>query len=92
MTANPFTRGTCPGRARPPHRAGFVRGHAKRGGRKMGTPNAISPRARKVIAAVVKRIARGIHLNRYHWWRLMDQNLLIAEASTRTHRSRSTKR
>jgi hypothetical protein len=33
-----------------------------------------------VIAAVVKRIARSIHLNRYHWWRLMDQNRLITEA------------
>ena len=64
MAANRFTRGTCPGRARPPHQAGFVRGHAKRGGRKKYTPNAISPRARKAVAAAAKRIARGIHLNR----------------------------
>jgi hypothetical protein len=69
-----------PGRARPPHRAGFKMGHAKCGGRKKGTPNAISPRARKAIAAAAKRIARGIHLNRYHWWRLIDHNPLITEA------------
>ena len=49
MAANPFTRGTCPGRARPIHRAGFKMGHAKLGGRQKGTPNAISPRARKAI-------------------------------------------
>jgi hypothetical protein len=80
MAANPFTRGTCPGRARPPHQAGFVRGHTKRGGRKKGTPNAIPPRSRKAIAAAAQRIARGIHLNRYHWWRLIDHNPLITEA------------
>jgi hypothetical protein len=56
MTANPFTRGTCPGRARPRHRASFAPGHAKRGGRQKGTPNAISPRARKAIAAAAKRL------------------------------------
>ena len=54
MAANPFTRGTCPGRARPPHRAGFKMGHAKRGGRKKGTRNAISPRSRKAIAAAAR--------------------------------------
>jgi hypothetical protein len=80
MAANPFTRGTCPGRARPPDRGGFKMGHAKRGGRKKGTPNAISPRARKAIAAAAKRIARGIHLNRYHWGRLIDRNPLITAA------------
>ncbi len=33
MAANPFTRGTSPGRARPPHRASFKRGHATSPGR-----------------------------------------------------------
>jgi hypothetical protein len=85
MAANPFTRGTCPGRARPPHRASFAMGHAKHGGRKKGTLNAISPRARKAIAAATKRLARSIllnrhHLNRHHWQRLIDNNPLIIEA------------
>jgi hypothetical protein len=88
MTANPFTRGTCPGRARPPHRGSFKMGHEKHGGRKKGTPNAMSPRAQKAIAAAAKRIARGIHLNRYHWGRLIDDNPLITEA--REHQGKST--
>jgi hypothetical protein len=84
MAANPFTRGTCPGRARPIHRAGFKMGHGKQGGRKEGTPNAISPRARKAIAAAVaaaaRRIARGTNGNRRHWRRVMLNNPLITEA------------
>jgi hypothetical protein len=80
MAANPFTRGTCPGRARPPHRGSFARGHAKRGGRKTGTPNAISPRARKAIAAAARRIARGTNLSRRHWRRVILKNPLITEA------------
>ena len=80
MAANPFTRGTCPGRARPPHQAGFVRGHTKRGGRQKGTPNAISPRARKAIAAAAKRLARGAPRNRYRWQRVINHNPLISEA------------
>src|SRR6516225_9852038 len=84
MAANPFTRGTCPGRARPPHQGSFRRGHAKRGGRKAGTPNAISPRARKAIAAAVataaRRIARGTNPSRRHWRRVILKNPLIAEA------------
>jgi hypothetical protein len=80
MAANPFTRGTCPGRARPPHRASFEMGHEKHGGRKKGTPNAMSPRSRKAIAAAAKRIARGTNLNRRHWLRVIDNNPLITEA------------
>ena len=80
MTANPFTRGTCPGRARPRHRASFERGHAKRGGRQKGTPNAISQRARKAIVAAAKRLARGTHRSRYHWELVIDNNPLITEA------------
>jgi DUF218 domain len=80
MAANPFTRGTCPGRARPPHRGSFARGHAKRGGRQKGTPNAISPRARKAIAAAAKRLARGAPRNRYRWQRVINKNPLITAA------------
>ena len=80
MAANPFTRGTCPGRARPRHRGSFARGHAKRGGRQKGTPNAISPRARKAIAAAAKRLARGAPRNRYRWQRVINKNPLITEA------------
>jgi hypothetical protein len=80
MAVNPFTRGTCPGRARPRHRASFTPGHAKRGGRQTGTPNAISPRARKAIAAAAKRLARGAPRNRYRWQRVMNNNPLISEA------------
>jgi hypothetical protein len=84
MAANPFTRGTSPGRARPPHQGSFARGHAKRGGRKERTPNAISPRSRKAIAAAVaaaaRRIARGTNLNRRHWRRVILKNPLITEA------------
>jgi hypothetical protein len=83
MAANPFSRGTCPGRARPPHRASFVRGHTKQGGRKQGTPNAISARARKAIAAAAKRIPRGTSLNRNHWQWVIDKNPLINEARER---------
>ena len=80
MAANPFTRGTCPGRARPPHRGSFKMGHEKRGGRKNGTPDAISPRARKAIAAAAKRLARGAPRNRYRWQRVINHNPLISEA------------
>jgi hypothetical protein len=80
MAANPFSRGTCPGRARPRHRASFARGHPKRGGRQTGTPNAISPRARKAIAAAAKRLARGAPRNRYRWQRVINKNPLIIEA------------
>jgi hypothetical protein len=80
MTANPFARGTCPGRARPRHRGSFTWGHPKHGGRQKGTPNAISPRARKAIAAAAKRIARGAPRNRYHWQRVIDHNPLIIAA------------
>ena len=83
MAANPFTRGTCPGRARPIHRAGFKMGHAKLGGRKEGTPNAISARARKAIAAAAKRVPRGTSLNRNHWQWFLDKNPLINEARER---------
>jgi hypothetical protein len=80
MAANPFTRGTGPGRARPPHRASFAMGDARGGGRKKGTPNAISPRARKAIAAAAKRVARGTGLDHHHWQRVIDKNPLITEA------------
>jgi hypothetical protein len=83
MAANPFTRGTCPGRARAPHRGSFKMGHEKRGGRKKGTPDAISPRARKAIAAAARRIARGTSPNRYHWQRIFNNNPLITEALER---------
>ena len=83
MAADPFTRGTCPGRARPIHRAGFKMGHAKLGGRKEGTPNAISARARKAIAAAAKRVPRGTSLNRNHWQWVIDKNPLINEARER---------
>jgi hypothetical protein len=75
MAANPFTRGTCPG--------DFKRGHEKHGGRKKGTPDAISPRTRRAIAAAARRIARGTNLNRYHWQRLINNNPLITEALER---------
>jgi hypothetical protein len=80
MAANPFTRGTCPGRARPPHRGSFAWRHTKRGGRKKGTTNAISARVRKAIATAAKRIAGGINLDRQHWQRVIDKNPLITEA------------
>ena len=83
MAANPFTRGTSPGRARPPHRGSFKMGHAKHGGRKKGTPNAISPRARNAIAAAAKRIARGTNLNHHYWQQVIDNNPLIIEAAER---------
>jgi hypothetical protein len=83
MAANPFTRGTSPGRARPPHQASFAVGHAKRGGRQKGTPNAISARARKVIMAAAKRVARGTSLNRNHWQCAIEKNPLINEARER---------
>jgi hypothetical protein len=81
MPVNPFTRGMCPGRARPPHRGSFKTGHAKHGGRGTGTSsNAISPRARKAIAVAAKRITRGTGLSRRYWQRVMDNNPLILEA------------
>jgi hypothetical protein len=58
-------------------------GHAKHGGRKTGTPNAISPRARKAIAAAAKRIARGTTFNRNHWRWVIEKNPLINEARER---------
>jgi hypothetical protein len=83
MAANPFTRGTSPGRARPPHRGSFRMGHTKHGGRKKGTPNATSARARKAIAAAAKRVPHGTSLNRNHWHWVVDKNPLINEARER---------
>jgi hypothetical protein len=83
MAANPFIRGTSPGRARTPHRGSFQRGHAKHGGRKKGTPNAISPRVRKAIAAAAKRVPRGTRVNRNHWQWVGEKNPLINEARQR---------
>jgi hypothetical protein len=65
-------------------------GHAKRGGRKKKTPNAISPRARKVIMAAAKRIPRGTTLNRNHWQWVIEKNPLINEARERQGRSTLT--
>src|SRR5271166_3899964 len=81
MAVNPSTRGICPGRARPPHRGSFEMGHAKHGRRGKGTSStAISPRARRAIAAAAKRITRGTGLSRRYWQRVMDNNPLILEA------------
>ena len=88
MAANPYSRGTSPGRARPHHRGSFLRGHAKVGGRQKGTPNAISPRARKAITAAAKRLARGAPRTRYHWRRVFNHNPLIIEA--REHQGQFT--
>src|SRR5436309_4332638 len=77
MAVNPFSRGTSPGRARPPHRGSFKMGHAKRGGRKKGTPNAVSARARKAIAAAAKRIPRAARFTRGYWQRVLNTNPLI---------------
>jgi hypothetical protein len=83
MAANPFTRGTAPGRARPAHQGSFKKGHPKHGGRKTETPNAISARARKAIMAAAKRIPRGTSLNRNHWQWWLEKNPLINEARER---------
>jgi hypothetical protein len=83
MAANPFTRGTCPGRARAPHQGSFKRGHAKHGGRQKGTPNAITARARKAIAAAAKRVPHGTRRNRNHWQWVGEKNPLINEARQR---------
>jgi hypothetical protein len=88
MSANPYSRGTSPGRARPHHRGSFLRGHAKVGGRQKGTPNAISPSARKAITAAAKRLARGAPRTRYHWQRVFNHNPLIIEA--REHQGQFT--
>src|SRR5215472_1398800 len=83
MAANPFSRGTSPGRARTPHRGSFAMDHEKRGGRKTGTPNAISARARNAIMAAAKRVPRGTTLNRNHWQWVIEKNPLINEARER---------
>src|SRR5690349_780383 len=80
MPANPLTRGTSPGRARPPHRGSFARGHAKHGGRKKGTPNAVSSRVRTAIAAAAKQVITGSTLRYQHWEWVIDKNPLIAQA------------
>jgi hypothetical protein len=80
---NPFTRGTCPGRARPPHQGSFKRGHRKHGGRQEGTANAVSARARKAIAAAAKRAPYGTSRNRNHWQWVVEKNPLINEARER---------
>jgi len=80
MAPNPFSRGSSPGRARPPHRGSFAPGHAKRGGRQPGTPNAISARARRAITAAATRLARGAPRTRRRWQRVINNNPLITEA------------
>jgi hypothetical protein len=83
MAANPFSRGTSPGRARPPHRGSFKIGHEKHGGRQKNTPNAISARARKAIAAAARRVPRGTTRNRNHWQWVNEKNPLINKARER---------
>jgi hypothetical protein len=80
MAANPFTRGTSPGRARPPHRGSFQRRHKRHGGRKEGVRKAIPPRARKAIGAAAMRVGRGTNLTRHHWQRVMAKNPLMIQA------------
>jgi hypothetical protein len=63
--------------SRPPHQGSFKRGHPKHGGRQAGTPNAISARVPKAIAAAAKRLARGAPRTRYRWQRLINKNPLI---------------
>jgi hypothetical protein len=58
-------------------------GHEKHGGREKGTPNAMSPRAQKAIAAAAKRVPRGTTLNRNHWQWVIEKNPLINEARER---------
>jgi hypothetical protein len=55
---NPFNRGSAPGRARDnSERPGsFKSGHAKLGGRKKGTPNAISADYNKVVLEAAYRV------------------------------------
>ena len=55
---NPFRRGSAPERAQPAHlRSGsFKPGHKKRGGRKRGTPNAISSDYKKAILEAAYRV------------------------------------
>jgi hypothetical protein len=57
--------------------------HAKRGGRKKNTRNAISARARKAIMAAAERVPRGTSLNRHHWQWVIEKNPLINEARER---------
>ncbi len=57
---------------------------------KTGTPNAISPRARKAIAAAAKRVPRGTTLNRNHWQWVIEKNPLINEARERQGQSTLT--
>jgi hypothetical protein len=56
--ANPFTRGTAPGRTQLAHlrRGSFKPGHAKLGGRKRGTPNLVSPNYKRAIFEAAYRI------------------------------------
>jgi hypothetical protein len=56
--ANPFTRGSAPGRARDDsERPGsFKTGHKKVGGRKKGTPNRMSADYKRAVMAVAGRV------------------------------------
>jgi hypothetical protein len=56
--ANPFTRGSAPGRARDDsERPGsFKPGHKKVGGRKKGTPNRMSAEYKRAVMAVAGRV------------------------------------
>jgi hypothetical protein len=58
---NPLDRGNCPGRAREAsERPGsFKLGHKKLGGRKKGTPNAISADLKKALLQAAHRIGQG---------------------------------
>src|SRR6516162_5177925 len=57
---NPFNRGTAPGRARDaPERPGtFKPGHKKLGGRKKGTPNALSADYKNAIMTAAYFVGR----------------------------------
>lgn len=56
--ANAFTRGSAPGRARDESERpnSFEKGHQKMGGRKKGTPNALSPEYRNAVLEAAYRV------------------------------------
>jgi hypothetical protein len=80
MVADPFARRTPASRVRPSHRGGkFEVHHEKLGGRKKGTPNALSPLFKNAVIEAAERVGghRPIVDPSYWGWVIANSSMAI---------------
>ena len=87
---NPFNRGSAPGRARDAlQRSGsFEPGHKKRGGRKKGSRNVISPEHKRALLEAAHRVGsdgngRGGIVGYFTWVRKRDLTFFYVDLWSR---------